>query len=476
MKKKYFIILIFLSVLIVSYAKQYRYITDSNPLVREKIKKWQNLKFGLLMHWGIYSQWGIVESWSLVPEDYEWCKRTTGKNPENYFKYKKEYESLKNSFNPVKFSPDKWAKAAKQAGMKYLIFTTKHHDGFCMFDTKYTDYKITAKDCPFGKNKRADITKEIFNSFRKKGLWVGAYFSKPDWHSEYYWNPSFPPFDRNVNYDPATYPSLWNKFVRFTHNQIMELVSNYGKIDIIWLDGGWVAKSSKQDIENFYKEKAKESKTGFIKHRIVSQDIKMDELVDRIREKQPDMIVVDRSVEGKNQNYLTPENTVPENIIPYPWESCIPMSQSWSFVKKPIYKSSEQIIRMLIDIVSKGGNLLLNIAPSPEGDWDPEAYKILKEIGEWLKINGEAIYGTTTFKIYGFGNIRFNKKADTVHIFHFPDNNNTKRISLKKIFPANSIFRTLSGEKLKSTIENGETIVIIPRNLIKHIFVFKTQL
>lgn len=202
------------------------------------------------MHWGTYSQWGIVESWSLCPEEYGWCERKSGSNPQDYNTYKREYENLKKTFNPINFNPDKWAKAAKEAGMKYVIFTTKHHDGFCMFDTKYTDYKVTDADCPFSSHPRKNITKEIFNAFRSEGFWTGAYFSKPDWHSPFYWDPQYPPRDRNVNYGPEENPENWNKFIDFTHNQILELLSDYGKIDILWLDGGWVAKKSKENIEN----------------------------------------------------------------------------------------------------------------------------------------------------------------------------------------------------------------------------------
>ncbi len=460
---------------LISFAKseKYEYIKDPSPLIQKRLEKWQDLKFGLLMHWGIYSQWGIVESWSLAPEDYDWCKRTEGKNPENYFKYKKEYENLKKTFNPYKFNPQKWAKAAKEAGMKYVIFTTKHHDGFCMFDTKYTNYKVTDKDCPFSKNKRANITKEIFNAFRKEGFWVGAYFSKPDWHSEYYWNPYFPPFDRNVNYDPELYPELWNKFVKFTHDQIMELVTEYGKLDILWLDGGWVQKISREEIENYYKNAFKESKSGFIKHRKVSQDIRIDELVKKVRKVQPSIIIVDRAVKGKNQNYLTPENSVPDNIIPYPWETCMPMSQSWSYVKNPKYKSAKQIIHTLIDIVSKGGNLLLNIAPSAEGEWDRQAYDNLKKIGQWIKENGEAIYGTRPFKIFGFENIRFTRKGNTIYVFYLLKREKPSQISLKNIFSPKTKFYTLKGEKLKSEIKNNEVYVKLPSNNCKYAFVFK---
>ena len=145
------------------------YFPVEDERVQEKLEAWQDLKFGLLMHWGAYSQWGIVESWSLCPEDYGWCARRSGSNPGNYFAYKKEYENLISTFNPVDFDPEKWAFAARNAGMKYVVFTTKHHDGFCMFDTKQTDYKVTGAKSPFRSHEKANITKEIFDAFRDQG-------------------------------------------------------------------------------------------------------------------------------------------------------------------------------------------------------------------------------------------------------------------------------------------------------------------
>ena len=202
------------------------YVPETDPAVLDKLEEWQDLKFGLLMHWGPYSQWGVVESWSICPEDYGWCERKKGNNPDDYFAYVREYEDLKTTFNPGQFDPQKWAKAAKDAGMRYVVFTTKHHDGFCMFDTKETDYKVTDPGCAFHTNPKANIAKEIFNAFRTNGLWTGAYFSKPDWHNDDYWWPYFPPLDRNVNYDPKEYPERWNNYVQFTHNQIMELMTD----------------------------------------------------------------------------------------------------------------------------------------------------------------------------------------------------------------------------------------------------------
>jgi alpha-L-fucosidase len=322
-----------------------RYVLETDPLVLQKLEKWQDLKFGLLMHWGTYSQWGIVESWSICAEDEGWCRRS---NPD-YVEYKRDYENLQTTFNPVSFDPSRWAKAAKDAGMKYVIFTTKHHDGFSMFDTKLTDYSITGPKTPFHTNPKANIAKEVFNAFRAEGFWAGAYFSKPDWHNENYWWPNFATPDRNVNYDVKVYPDRWEKFVQFTQGQIMELLGGeYGKIDILWLDGGWVKKMTDQEVYKYIT--AKDYKFT----RIQNQDIRMDELVAKARQKQPGLIVVDRAVYGKNQNYLTPENRVPEMALPFPWESCIIAGGSWSWIPNAKYMSGKDAVQLLVDIVVKG--------------------------------------------------------------------------------------------------------------------------
>ncbi|HRZ21535.1 MAG TPA: alpha-L-fucosidase, partial [Bacteroidales bacterium] len=150
-------ILLFFSIICIeSWSQEQQvYVPENDPLVLQKLEQWQDMKFGLLMHWGPYSQWGIVESWSICPEDYGWCERKKGNRPGNYEEYRHEYENLKTTFNPVAFDPDRWAEAAAEAGMRYVIFTTKHHDGFCMFDTRHTDYKITDSGCPFHTNSRS---------------------------------------------------------------------------------------------------------------------------------------------------------------------------------------------------------------------------------------------------------------------------------------------------------------------------------
>ncbi len=376
------------------------YTPPADPAVQQKLSQWQDLKFGLFMHWGPYSEWGVVESWSLCPEDEGWTQRK-GPYGADYYTYKKAYENLQTTFNPTHFDPDKWVKAAKDAGMKYVVFTTKHHDGFCMFDTKQTDYKITSPKTPFSTNAKSNVANEIFSAFRKENFMIGAYFSKPDWHSPDYWWPYFPPKDRNVNYDPVKHPDKWQNFKNFTYNQIQELMTGYGKIDILWMDGGWVRPLSTVDTTVDWQRGIK-----------VNQDIDMPRIAKMARAAQPGLIMVDRTVTGPYENYTTPEQQIPAEPISHPWETCMTMGNSWSYVPGDKYKSPQQIVQLLVKIVSRGGNLLMNIGPGPDGDWDPEAYKRLADIGKWIKINGEGIYSSKSIAPYSDGNTFFTQSAD----------------------------------------------------------------
>jgi alpha-L-fucosidase len=382
MKKMVFVFSFLVSALICS-AQEQPYVPETDPAVLDKLEQWKDLKFGLLMHWGTYSQWGIVESWSLCSEDEPWCTRKI----RNYMDYCRAYTRLKSTFNPVRFDPERWAAAAAGAGMKYVVFTTKHHDGFCMFDTKQTDYRVTDTGCPFHSNPRADIAREVFDAFRNKGFLTGAYFSKPDWHSNDYWAEEWATPNRNVNYDIRKYPERWKRFCDYTYNQVEELMSRYGKMDILWLDGGWVSLANNQDIN-------------------------MASIAAMARRHQPGLIVVDRAVGGRYENYRTPEQEIPASPLPYPWETCMTMATSWSYVPGDVYKPAGKLIQMLVDIVSKGGNFLLNIGPSPEGEYADTAYARLKEIGGWMKINGEAIYKTRPVAPYKNGKFCFTSLSD----------------------------------------------------------------
>lgn len=402
MKRMLWIFCIVLGMGVIAQAQSEREF-ETDPVILAKIEEWRDLKFGFMMHWGIYSQWGVVESWSICNEP--WISR--GGVP--YVDYVARYRALNTTFNPVRFDPAPWAEMAKEAGMRYLVFTTKHHDGFCMFDTRETSYSVTDPSCPFSNHPKADITKEITDAFRAEDFWIGLYFSKPDWNCPDYWAPEWATPDRNVNYDPREHPERFRKYADFTYRQIEELMTGYGKIDILWLDGGWVRPEWSLNEET----RPWLGCQGWI------QDVNMDKIGKMCRRHQPDMLMVDRTVHGKYENYRTPEQQVPDTLLPFPWETCMSMGNSWSYVPDDEYKSTHTLIHLLVDIVAKGGNFLLNVGPAPDGTWHPDAVSRLREIGEWMKMNNEGIYATRPVYPYSYDQMRFTRKKDgTVYAFY----------------------------------------------------------
>jgi alpha-L-fucosidase len=448
---------------VLMHVEEYAYPSDYEVI--QRLQEWQNWKFGVIIHWGPYSQWGIVESWSLCPEDEPWCVRQ-GPNADNYCEYVNAYKQIRKSFNPDKFNPEKWAKACSNAGMKYLVFTTKHHDGFCMFDSKYTNYKITDKESLFSQNPKSNITKEVFSAFRAQGLGIGVYFSKPDWHNEDYWWPYFPVFDRNVNYDPTKYPERWKRFQDYTYNQIEELMTNYGNVDVLWLDGGWVRPAGTL---------TEETKPWLGKNQWI-QDVNMPAIATMARTHQPGLLIVDRTVHGEFENYRTPEQQIPESILSYPWESCITLGDNWySTSPKERYKSATWAIHTLIKIVAKGGNFLLGIGPDKTGDLVPEVYQRLEEIGKWMKINSAAIYNSKPLPPYEMNKFYFTQSKDEKQKFAFyllNENETTpKTIELTRNFVENYKEVYLLGyPKMISIKRNkGEIYIEIPEDITKEL-------
>lgn len=369
---------------------------ETDPVILERISEWQDLKFGFMVHWGMYAQWGVVESWSICNEP--WINRDGA----DYIDYKQRYQALNKTFNPKKFNASQWAAAAKEAGMKYMVFTTKHHDGFCMFQSRYTDYSVAGPECPYHTVPQPDITRAVVDAFRAQNMWIGLYFSKPDWHNDDYWAHEWATPDRNVNYDIEAHPERWKRYKDFTYNQLKEITHNYGDIDILWLDGGWVRPEWSLNDETM-------EWLGCYRR---IQDVDMPRIAQMARADNPDLIIVDRSVGGKYENYRTPEQQVPDTLLPYPWETCMSMGDSWSYVENDNYKSTRKLIHTLVDIVAKGGNYLLNVGPDADGQLPEPALQRMREMGQWLQKNGYAIYNTRPLYPYAKGNVRYTQSKD----------------------------------------------------------------
>lgn len=376
-----------------NYTPPDEYIPPRSSQVQEHLAWFMGLKLGFMMHWAPGSQLGTYESWPLSDGDAAWSQEDfTWADPETC---KRQYREANRTFNPVKFNPAAWAKLARECGFKYLLFTTKHHDGFCMYDTRTTDYRITAPDCPFHTHPDADVVGALYREFRKQGLAISTYFSKPDWNSPFYWAPQFGPAPtRNVNYDVHQHPELWEQYVQFTHQQIRELCTNYGQIDVLWLDGGWVRPDN------------------------LGQDIRLGEIVEELRAgPQPQMIVCERTCGGEYENFITPEKTVPDTALTVPWETCTTVGEKFSFHYTDHFKSGRELVHLLLNVVSKGGNLALNLAPQPDGELPAPAVRSLREMGAWLALFGEGIYGTRICAPYFEDRLFYTQKEGELFVF-----------------------------------------------------------
>lgn len=423
------------------------YTVPDDPRVLSALDEWQDRKFGIFFHWGVYSVPGISESWPLCSEDKFIARRRKIQPDMNYDQFKNWYWELAGQFNPAEFDAAYWAEIMKNAGMKYMVFTTKHHDGFCMFDSRLTDYTIT-------RTTGIDPLKELTDEFRKRNFMIGTYFSKADWHCPWYWHPDKATPARGVNYDISQHPDWWNKFCKYTAGQIDELMSNYGRIDILWLDGGWV--------------------------KAPAEDFGIDTIVDNARAKQPGLIVVDRTVKGRNENYLTPEMRIPAEQLPYPWETNTTLTNRWGWTPNPKYKSAFDVINMLAEITAKGGNFLLDVGPDGNGRIEQAAVERLEFIGKWLEKNGEAIYNTRPAKVYNCGPVWFNASKDgkTIYGIYTLDNDGKlpSKVEWSGNVPAGAVTLLADGRELKHSVENGKTVVQLPSDMPHMPFAFKFKI
>ena len=417
----------------------YEWPTDKEVLA--KLDKWQDQKFGVLFHWGLYSVPGVCESWPICCED--WITRPM----DSYYEYKKWYWGQSEKFNPTKFDPEQWADVMEDAGMKYMIFTTKHHDGFCMFDSKYTDFSIA--NGPFKDNPKKDVARYVFDAFRAKNFMIGCYFSKPDWHCEWFWNPYFDTNGRMQNYKREKHPDWWKNYQDFTYNQLTELMTNYGKFDILWLDGGWI--------------------TG--------EEVRLDEVLANARGgQQPGLISVDRTIKGKNENYQTPEHTIPEKQLNHPWETCMPLSGAWAWVPNATFKTSNHVVNLLSEIVAKGGCFVLGVGPTAEGLIQPEVVERLQGVGKWLRANGKAIYNTRTTPHYNDGRTWFtaDKDGKTLYaIYTLPDNEKLPAtIEWTGNIPTGTMKLLKGNRTVKYTCNGDKVTVTLPKGLANESLAF----
>jgi alpha-L-fucosidase len=324
----------------------------------------------MFLHWGLYA----------IPARGEWVKSTEKITTKEYNKYFEE-------FDPVRYNPREWAKCAKEAGMKYAVLTTKHHDGFCLFDSAYTDFKSTNTRCG------RDLVSEYVKAFREEGIKVGFYYSLLDWH-----HPDYPhygdrqhPMRDNEEFKGVNHN--WENYITYFHNQVRELLTNYGKIDLIWFD--------------FSYDNERLAGTEF--EHMSGETWRATELVTMMRKLQPD-IIIDNRLGGDARkedpdlhsgDFVSPECMMPSTgeldmlLRPVPWELCLTLNENWGYAKnKPWdYKTTENVLHMLVECVSKNGNMLINVGPNAKGEFPKDSLRILKEIGEWMRVNGESIYG-----------------------------------------------------------------------------------
>lgn len=406
-------------------------LAAADPHQDHRLKQFNDAKFGMFIHWGPYSLASVEASWPIM-------------QPGKWGITEDEYRALPRKFNPVAFNAREWVRLAKAAGQRYIVFTTKHHDGFCMFDTQYTGYKITST--PYKK----DIVAELAEAAKAEGMPLGFYYSPPDLD-----HPGFRDTSKLSSSNWAGEPQRpeWPLYLDYMELQLRELLTRYGDVFVIWFDG--LGNQQKYAGARFH---------------------------DLIRSLQPKTLINNRI--GLTGDFVTPEQRLP-NGIPrkgsvvghtdpndkglaiappkpeefQPWETCMTINGTWGYNKNDLrYKSTTDLIRALIDAASKGGNFLLNVGPTPEGAIQPEFVERLQAIGKWLEVNGESIYGTTYGPLQGlpFGRMTAKGKTIYLHLFDVPKD----RIELSGLSARVASVRALDGNAALKFQQAGGKLTI----------------
>jgi alpha-L-fucosidase len=431
--KKNLSIIVLTVILIISVASckpklQTDYTKESKEAYEARMKWWHDAHFGMFIHWGVYSVPAGEYQGKVYPGLGEWLMNDA-KIPVS------EYEKFARQFNPVKFDAAEWVRIAKDAGMKYIVITSKHHDGFSMWGSKVSKYNVV-DFAPYGK----DVLKALADECAKQGIVFCFYHSIMDWHQ------------------PNANAENWAKYrEKYLKPQLKELLTGYGKLGVLWFDGEWVKEWTEDQGKDLY---------------------------NYVRNLQPDIIINNRVGKGRQGmqgmskdtsfvgDFGTPEQEILSTNSTFTWESCMTMNDTWGFKTSDTnWKSPETLVKNLVDIVSKGGNYLLNIGPTSEGLIPTPIVERLKEMGEWIRINDEAIYGVRQLKNYKEGdNIRYTLSADGKFINTFILNLPGKQLNIKQIRPVDGSKIKLIGSdtELKWKFDNKNGLKIdLPKNLQK---------
>lgn len=397
---------------------------------------YREAKFGMFIHWGPYSVASVEASWPIM-------------RPSSEFPItEQEYRSLPERFNPSRFDPDAWVALAKSAGQRYMVLTTKHHDGFCMFDSSYTTYKIT--ETPY----KHDIVGQLAEACQRHDMPLGFYYSPPDMNHPAFRDTS-QPASTNWNGEPTR--EWWPIYLHYMELQLRELLTGYGDVALIWFDG--LYNQRKFDGHRMLRAILDQQPRTLINNRIgIPGDFETPE----------QFLPAGIPVKGKTLDFNHRESGSKPGEIPPPrdfrlWETCMTINHTWAYNKNDrAFKSANDLIRTLVEVASRGGNFLLNVGPQPDGQIQTEFVDRLQAIGRWMDRNGDSIYGTTYGPIQGLPAVRTTAKGSDVfvHVFVWPAT--TLELSVADLPKFRSASVLASDESIEFRQENNRLVLNLP--------------